>query len=131
MCTTSSELGKVLRQQEVGLQSGEVINFLDFVFDFSTPTRVASEKWRVCAISGADFSEMRGEIRNPKKTSRGIRPKSPHTNFESNPNTGRLFGQVISIFTMDFDHEDLFVQHLFIFGSFGMRTPVLFVIMNG
>ena len=30
MCTTSSELGKVLRQQEVGLQSGEVIIFAIF-----------------------------------------------------------------------------------------------------
>ena len=102
MCTTSSELGKVLRHQEVGLQSGEVIILGGFVVGFSAPTRAASEKWRVCAISGADFSEMRIEIRNPKKTSRGIRPKSPHTNFESNPNMGRLFGKVISIFTMDF-----------------------------
>ena len=30
MCTTSSELGKVLRQQEVGLQSEKVIIFRDF-----------------------------------------------------------------------------------------------------
>ena len=36
MCTTSSELGKVLRQQEVGLQSGEVLIFRDFLVVFGT-----------------------------------------------------------------------------------------------
>ena len=81
MCTTSSEIGKVLRQQEVGLQSREVENFRDFVVDFSTPTRATGQKWEAWSTSGADFSEMRNENRNPKKTSRGIRLKSMYTNF--------------------------------------------------
>ena len=76
MCTTSSELGKVIRQQEVGLPSGEVIISRDFGVDFSTPTGATSQKWGACSTSGADFSEMRNENRNPKKTSRGIRLKS-------------------------------------------------------
>ena len=81
MCTTSSELGKVLRHQEVGLQSGEVIILGGFVVGFSAPTRAASEKWRVWAISRVDFSEMRNKNRNPKKKSRGICLKSMYTNF--------------------------------------------------
>ena len=36
MCTTSSELGKVLRQQEVGLQSEKVLIFRDFLVVFGT-----------------------------------------------------------------------------------------------
>ena len=81
MCTTSSELGKVLRQQEVGLQSGEVIISRDFGVDFSTPTGATSQKWRARSISRADFSEMRSDIQNPKKTSRGNYIKYMHTNF--------------------------------------------------
>ena len=81
MCTTSSELGKVLRQQEVGLQSGEVIISRDLGVDFSTPTGATSEKWRASAISRADFSEMRNENQNPKKKSRDICLKSMYTNF--------------------------------------------------
>ena len=80
MCTTSSELGKVLRQQEVGQPSGEVIISRDFGVDFSTPTGVTSQKWRARSISRADFSEMRNENQNPKK-SRGNCIKYMHTNF--------------------------------------------------
>ena len=36
MCTTSSELGKVLRQQEVSLQSEKVAIFQDFSVVFGT-----------------------------------------------------------------------------------------------
>ena len=36
MSTTSSELGKVLRQQEVGLRSGKVTIFRDFFVNFSS-----------------------------------------------------------------------------------------------
>ena len=36
MSTTSSELGKVLRQQEVGLQSEKVTIFPDFLIVFGT-----------------------------------------------------------------------------------------------
>ena len=81
MSTTSSELGKVLRQPEVGLRSGKVINFRDFVVDFGTPMGATGQKWGACSTSGVDFSEMRNENRNPKKTSRGIRLKSMYTNF--------------------------------------------------
>ena len=81
MSTTSSELGKVLRQQEVGLRSGEVINFRDFGVDFSTPMGATGQKWGSWSTSGANFSEMRKENRNPKKTSRGIRLKSMYTDF--------------------------------------------------
>ena len=59
MCTTSSELGKVLRQQEVGLRSGEVINSRDFGVDFSTPTGATSEKWRAPPTSGAEKKKKR------------------------------------------------------------------------
>ena len=36
MCTTSSKLGKVLQQQEVGLQSEKVAIFRDFLIVFGT-----------------------------------------------------------------------------------------------
>ena len=81
MCTTSSELGNVIRQREVGLRSGEVVNFRDFVVDFSTPMGATGEKRGTCPTSGVDFSEMRNENRNPRKTSRGIRLKSMYTDF--------------------------------------------------
>ena len=81
MCTTSSELGKVLRQQEVGLRSGEVINSRDFGVDFSTPMGATSEKWRAPPTSGAEKKKERNEKTNPKKTSRGICLKSMYTNF--------------------------------------------------
>ena len=66
VCTTSSELGKVLRQQEVGLQSGEVLIFRDFLVACSSseapkPSQIKGMRifrWTANRLSISTFSNF-------------------------------------------------------------------------
>ena len=68
MCTTSSELGKVLRQQEVGLQSEKVTISRYFLVAFGT--------------SSSNFLHAdRGK--NPRTDFRGVISRPPDVGFPS------------------------------------------------